>query len=205
MADFVFKLEEEAALEANVGGGSFGVLDTGIYDVTISHAAIDKTKNGNNVVNIAIKTDTGHETTIWGMCIDPTWASGAENYDYKKWQSLAALAGMRTGETVPFTLELSNGQTKQLVVFKELHGFKCKLAIQKKLDVYNGDVRESNVIYEFYGADGKTYAEKAANKDANRIGKVESRLSDYETKPYKALGKTMSNAPVDEPQESIFG
>ena len=207
MAEFVFDLNQETALEAEKSGGSYGVLETGIYDITIKHAAINTTKNGNNVVDISIETDTGHETTLWGLCIDPTWASGAENYDYKKWQSLAAIAGMKSGERKPFKLELSNGTVKELVVFTELHGKKIKVALQKELDVYNGEVKERNVFHSFYNEDGKTLSEIVSKKDATAIDKIASRLSDKITKRYKQANSGGASAPVAEEANntSIFG
>lgn len=206
MANFEFSLNNDIALEAENTGGSFGVLDTGVYSITIKHAAMNKTKNGNNVVDISIQTEDGHETTIWGMCIDPTWASGSENYDYKKWQSLAAVTGMKTGETAPYKLELSNGQVKDLVVFKELQGAKLKVALQKELSVYQGDVKEKNIFHSFYFEDGCTLSERMSKKTAERIDKVAARLTDKHDKSYKNQGNaTTATAVVEESTPDIFG
>ena len=199
MADFTFTLDNDIAMKAENTGGSFGVLDTGIYSFTIKSASIDKTQNGNNTINLGIETDTGHETTIYGMCIDPTWASGSENYDYPKWQSLASLCGMKTGERVPYKLELSNGQTKELTVFKELMGKKLKAAIQKSLSYYKGEVKEKNIIHSFYSEDGKALSELSSNKPAVKIDKIASRLSDHHDKTYK---KHMASGGVSDTVEA---
>ena len=200
--EFVF--DDEIAEEAEQTGGSFGTLDTGIYNITINHASLDKTQKGNNTLSLSITTDTGHETTLWGVfgTIDKLWASGSENYGYKDFQSLMAACGAKTITPTPFDLKKDDGTLiKQLSVVKELHGVKCVLAIQKQLDVYNGEVRESNIIHSSYNSKGQTYLESKTNSEAVKVDKVAERLKDKETKAYKAQGVS---APFEE-EEVVSG
>ena len=187
MIEFVF--DEEVATEAEGTGGGFGILETGVYEVTINHASLDKTAKGNNTVSLGITTKDGHETTLWNAfgTIDKTWASGAENFSYKDFQAFMAACGAKSITPVPFDLKKEDGTLiKQLSVVKELHGVKCTLAIQKELDVYNGQDKERNLVHSSYNAKGQTYLEAKSNAPAEKIGKVAERLKDKESKAFKA-------------------
>lgn len=182
--DFVF--DDEAAETAGQESG-FGVLDTGVYEVIINHASLDKTQNGNNTLSLSVATKDGHSTTLWNVfgTIDKTWKSGKENFNYGSFQAFMGVAGVKSITPVPFELELDNGQKKQLTVVKELHGKKMKLAIQKVLDIYKGEVKESNEIHSSYNEKGQNYAETKAGSSAEKIDKVAERLKDKQTKRYK--------------------
>lgn len=189
---YEFKINTEAATQ-EVGGSAFGTLDTGIYDVTLDTVSLDTTAKGNNTVNIGLTTSSGHQTTLWGMCIDEKWKSGAENFDLHKWSKIQTVGQMKTGEQAPFKILKDDGSVlKEVVVFKELSGLKLKLAIQKKLDAYNGEAKESNIIFEVFDAEGKT-----TSGDSEKLGKIESRLKDIETKEYKKLGGQTSSPAED--------
>jgi len=202
MIDFVF--DDELAVEAEATGGSFGVLPTGIYDVTINFGALDKTSKGNNTLSLDITTDSGHQTTLWNCfgTLDKVWASGSENYGYKDFQAFMAACGAKSITPTPYALKKEDGTLiKNLSVVKELHGVKCKLAIQKVLDVYNGEVKEKNEIHSSYNAKGQTYLEAKSGTPAEKINKVAERLKDKETKAYKQQG----SAPLEQEEEVSVG
>ena len=194
-----FNFDEELAETAETTGGSFGTLDTGIYGVTVNFASLDVTSKGNNTLALDITTDDGHTTTIWSAfgTIDKTWSSGSENFSYKDFQSFMAVAGAKSITPTPYALKKDDGTLiKNLSVIKELHGIKLKLAIQKELDMYNGEVKERNLIHSSYNAKGQTYLEAKSKADAEKIDKVAARLKDKVSKQYKA---SMAEA------ESAFG
>ena len=197
--EFIF--EEDLAEESEQSqGGSFGTLDTGVYAVTINFASLDKTANGNNTLSLDITTDTGHRTTLWGCfgTIDKAWASGKENFSYKDFQAFMGALGVKSITPTPYELKKEDGTLiKQLSVVKELHGVKCKLAIQKELDVYNGEVKERNLIHSSYNAKGQTYLEAKSGSPAEKITKVGERLSDKISKAYK-LRDLDASAPEEE-------
>lgn len=213
MSDFVFELDTEEALASESKGG--GALDTGVYDVVITSASLSKTKGGNNVVDLSFKTGNGQTGLIYmAFCTDKKWASGSENFGYGLWQQFVSVTGMKTGETAPFTPKKEDGSNLQkdgkdvvLTVFKEVHNLPMKLAIKKVLDIYNGDVKESNEIHSCYNKDGQTLSEMIANKPAEKIEKVASRLTDKETKAYKNRGNAQESyqAPQEEePKGSLL-
>lgn len=205
MVDFVF--EEDVAEEAEQGGGSFGTLDTGVYDVTIKHASLDKTKGGNNTLSLSIETKDGHQTTLWNVfgTIDKVWKSGSENFSYKNFQAFMAAAGAKSITPFEYKLEIEGREPKYLSCVKELHGKKMKLAIQKVLDVYNSEVKESNEIHSSYNEKGQTYLEAKTGEQASKITKVAERLKDKETKQYKAYnGSPVEIEEEDEPSSSLL-
>lgn len=201
MINFVF--EEDLVEEAEASqGGTFGVLDTGVYDVTINFASLDKTEKGNNTLTLDITTDTGHNTKLWRVfgTIDKTWASGKENYGYKDFQAFAFATGLKSITPVDFDLKKDNGElVKKLSVVKELHGAKCKLAIQKQFRSYNGKDIEENIIHSSYNTKGQTYLEFKNGQEAAKIKKVAERLTDKKDKSYQA------NTTVEEEPTSLGG
>lgn len=209
MSTFDFTFDEDLVEEAEQGGGSFGVLDTEIYPVTINFASLGKTEKGNNTMALDITTDTGHQTTIWAAfgTIDKTWSSGSENYGYKDFQALMAACGAKTITPTPYKLLKEDGTAVQkdgkdvvLSVVKELHGVKCKLALQKEFDWYNGAPTEKNIIHSSYNAKGQTYLEAKNDDEAKKIEKVGDRLQDKYTKRFKQNNTDGGSA---EPEEEI--
>ena len=91
---------------------------------------------------------------------------------------------------------------KELSVVKEMHGKKCVLAIQKELDIYNGEVKERNLIHSSYNAKGQTYLEAKGNLPADKKDKVAARLQDKLSKRYKAQGNSAS---VEVEEEEMTG
>jgi hypothetical protein len=95
------------------------------------------------------------------------------------------LLGIR--ELTPYekTIEVKDG-TKTVTAYKELDGKKVKMAVQKVLDVYNGEVREKNELKAFFDYDtGKSYAELKSGSPAKQIAWYEESLKDKETDAYK--------------------
>ena len=196
MSDFVFVIDEEASASASTGGGSkFGTMETGVYDVTIGTASISKTKNGNNVMDLSIKTDDGHETTIYqAFMMDAKWSSGADNYGYATWQAFITTTQMK-GMSVfqkPLVKEdgtaiSKNGQPIVLSAIKELEGKKVKLAIVKVFDMNKGEPTEGNEVFASFTTDGASSKEVLSGSASGVVlEKLSTRLSDKKTKTYKA-------------------
>ena len=209
---FEFKLEQDVALSAGKGGG----LDTGVHKVKIEGAFLGTTSNGNNVVDLEVESETGGKATIYGMCIDKTWKSGAENHDYPKWQELALVAGMKTGATAPVQRKDFNGVVSDAVVFTELTGKVVTMAIQVELDVNtkatpHKESRKRKLNRTFFES-GHSMAEKQSGSEARQANNLASKITDYETKAYKAFKAngataetpTQEGAATAEPQEDLL-
>lgn len=194
--ELVFNLEEvETAVEQAEGGG-FGLIDTGVYkNSTIIRAVLGKTKKGNNKIDLAIRTESGHELTIYqAFVIDTKWASGADNkYGYEAWLRFAKAVGIKSLATFQDqivksdgTPALKNGAPIILTAIKDCKGKVADIAIQKVFGFYNGEVTEKNEVYGVYAC------------GSDKSDKVADRIQDKEDKDYKAHVAGGGSAPSEE-------
>ena len=194
---FQLNLNADAALNAGKGGS----IDTGVHEVTIVGAYLVETKNGNNTIDLELESKTGSKGTVYGMCIDEKWKSGAQNYDYPKWQELAAVLNMSTGATAAVRRKDFNGAESDAVAFTEIVGQKVQVAIQVELDINdtNGKETKKRKLNRTFFATGHSLAEKQAGSDAKQSVQLGKNLKDYETAAYKARA---TNAPADTTDEA---
>ncbi|MCH9712810.1 MAG: hypothetical protein K0U20_09325 [Proteobacteria bacterium] len=202
MADLVFNLEEVEAVE-EAQERSFGLIDTGVYkNAEIVRAVLGKTKKGNNILDVTVKTEDGHEVTVYqAYCVDTKWASGADNkYGYEAWLRFAKVVGIKSFNTFQEAITDADGKPilkksdQTPIVFNTLKdsvGKKCDVAIQKVFGYYNNEVTEKNEIYDVYAV------------GSERSDKVASRLKDKEDADYKqAFANGDTNAP-EEVEEDV--
>jgi len=180
---FEFKLDESVAQSAGQGGA----LDTGVHTVVIEGAYLGQTSGGNNTLDLEVKSKDGGQATIYGICIDEKWKSGGKNYDYARWQELAAVVGMKTGATSNVKRKKFDGTEEDAVAFDELIGKTVQMAIQVELDEYNGKEKKKRKLNRTFFEDGKSIAEKQSGSEAKQSVKLAKSLKDYETKAYKAF------------------
>jgi len=192
--ELVFNFQEVQEVKEAVAEG-FGLLESGVYkDCTVVRGVHSKTEKGNNMIDLTIKTNTGHETTIYkAFCMDAKWANGSDNkYGYASFLRFAKACGMKSATTFQEHLLDRDGKpvckkgTKIPVVltsFKDLKDKKVDFGIQKVFDVYDGKVRESNEIYD-------TFACGSESSD-----KLATRITDKKTKAYKEF---MADGGVEE-------
>lgn len=205
MEQFQFNLDAEAAASAGKGGG----LSTGVHVVQIKGAFLGTTTNGNNVLDLEVENEQGAKATIYGICIDKTWKSGAENFDYAKWQELASVAGMQTGATQPVKRTDFNGTVTDAVAFTELVGKVVTMAIQVELDINstNGKETKKRKLSRTFFESGQSLAEKQSGSEAKQSVTLGKSITDYETKAYKnakanggATGSTAANVAAEMPK-----
>ena len=182
--ELVFNLTEVQEAQEAVAGG-FGLLETGMYkNCTIIRGVHSQTKAKNNMLDLSIRTETGHECTIYqAFCMDAKWASGRDNkYGYEAFLRFAKASGMNSAETFQDALldrdgkPVLNKKTNAPVVFtsfKALANKKVDLGIQKVLDIYEGKIQETNEVYD-------TFACGSESSD-----KLATRLKDKQTPAYK--------------------
>ena len=182
MADFVFNLDEEVALTNKVGGGAS--VKTDVHAVTIGNVFLGKTTNGNNVVDFIFETESGGKGVIFGMCIDPKWASGAENFDYATWQEFAKIAGMKTGDTYEAKRKM-NGKEVSATAFKEVAGKKLNLAIYEEFDFHNAKESSKLKLAQTFTPSGKSLVEAVSKLEPVQMEDVRGKLKDTYTKAWK--------------------
>lgn len=180
MADFVFNVSTAVAKGMERG------VDTGIHKVKILKGYLSKTKGGNNILDLEFETMSGAKSSIFNICIDAKWASGAENFDFAGWNELALCAGMKTGETYATTRKDKDGKDVEAVAFKELEGKIVNVAINFEVDVYNNAETKKRKLVRVFFENGLSIAEKEAGKtEGKTIIKLEDKLADYYTKAHK--------------------
>jgi hypothetical protein len=186
------KFDEEKAVETQGGAGS-KVLDTGVYTVEIVTASKTVASTGTVGIDWSIQVE-GHKypNMVYNMWIQK--ANGDALFNLPIVQNLMGIAGVKGLTEYKKEIEIKDG-TKTVDAFKELENVKCKVAIQKVFDFYNGEVRESNEIKQFFSLDGKTFAESKSNSDAKQIVYFETKLKDNYTDKYK---KAKADGDLDE-------
>lgn len=197
---FELKLDATVAQSAGAGGG----IDTGVHKCKITGAYLGTTKGGNNTLDLELETITGAKTTVYGICIDEKWKSGAENYDYPKWQELAAVAQMKTGATVDCKRKDFNGVESDAVAFTELVGKTLVIAIQVENDVNdtNNQPTKKRKLYRTFFETGHSIAEKQASSEAKQSVTLGTNLKDYNTKAFKAHVPSAVNTEQEAPTEA---
>ena len=178
--DIGFKLDLEIAGNASKGGR----IVTGVYKVEIVKALLAKTENGNNILDLELRSENGEVGFINRLCIDEKWTSGSENLDYKKWQELAACAGMQSLTTFKTTRKTGKGEIEVLGI-KELTGKVVNVAVYNEHDVYNNEEKITLKLANTFLASGQSVTEAQAKKPAERILKIGERLADFHTAAYK--------------------
>jgi|LGVF01.1.fsa_nt_gb hypothetical protein len=178
--DIGFKLDLEVAGNASKGGR----IVTGVYKVEIVKALLAKTENGNNILDLELRSENGEVGFINRLCIDEKWTSGSENLDYKRWQELAACAGMQSLTTFKTTRKTGKGEIEVLGI-KELTGKVVNVAVYQEHDVYNNEEKISLKLSNTFLASGQSVTEAQTKKPADRILKVGERLADFHTAAYK--------------------
>jgi len=214
MANFEFNLDEEVALTNKVGGGA-GVK-TDVHAVTITNVFLGETSNGNNVADFIFETEAGGKGVIFGMCIDPKWVSGAENFDYPTWQEFAKIGGMKTGDTYEAKRKM-NGKEVSATAFKEVAGKKLNLAIYEEFDFHKGKESSKLKLAQTFTPSGKSLVEAVGKLDPVQMEEVRGQLKDSYTKAWKkqnadggipettdAADTSSENVAVEEDDDDLF-
>ena len=181
---FAFNINTQAAV--NTGKG--GAMGSGVHTVTIQEAWLGETKNGNNIIDLELVSDSGERATIYGMCIDETFTTGSKNSSYGVWNELAIVAGMQTGAVAPMERTAFDGSKSQENAFTELMGKKVMIGLQIVHDVNqdkNKEVKRRNLYRAFY-ADGRSVAEVQAGETVAKSS-AGLKIEDYVTKDCEAF------------------
>ncbi len=192
---FQFNINTNAAVEAGKGGA----LGSGVHKVTIQEAWLGTSKNGNNVVDLELQAESGERATIYGMCLDETFTSGAKNSSYGAWNELAIVCGMQTGAVVAMERTLFGGTKETQNAFTELVGKTFVVGLQIVFDVNQDKTKEvkRRSLYRAFYANGLSVAEAQAGQTEpkNSIA-LASSLTDYKNKDWEALQARIAGGTV---------
>jgi len=139
------QFDENSAKKANAGVQGLGkVLDSGVYDVELQTVSVTTASTGTIGLDFSFKVDGAqYPNTIYGVWIQK--ANGDKLFSYDIVQALMGLLGVTKTTTYQKEIEIKDG-TKIVEAIKEFDNRKVKIAVQKVLDCYNGEVKEKNEI-----------------------------------------------------------
>ena len=179
-----FEFNEQAAMNGGASTGGKKVLDSGVYYVTLNTVSETTASTGTTGLDWNFTVEgSQYPNTIYGMWIHK--ADGTELFGANLVQSLMGILGLKSLTTYNKTIEVKDGN-KTVMAIKELDGKKVRVAIQKVLDAYNGELREKNEIKAFFDYDtGRTYAEMKNKAEPKQIKWYETSMKDKETPEYK--------------------
>lgn len=198
MSGFKFELDENAASTA---GGNGGGITTGVHEVKITGAYLETDKSGNPRLDLSFENEQGSGCTIYGIAIDKTFKNGSKNYDYAKFQELAQICKMKTGETAEVQRPGKEGALRPAIAFVELMDKQVQIAVHSELDVYNNNEEKRRRLYRTFDAEGKSVTEIKTNKPAKDIEWVKENIQDFSNKAHKkwiADGNAGNNNTVSE-------
>ena len=187
--DLGFSLDLEAAKSAHKGGK----MATGIYTVKIEAAYVDKSKGGDPMLSLQIRSDAGEVGFFNNLGINKTWNGGSENYQYGNVMEFIAASGA-TGITGNPCKRTMNDAEVDAVCIPELLGRELKVAVYQKFSKWEGNEKEELVLQQSFLTNGKTLAEQEAGKDAIAIVKTADRLKPYYDKTWGDAGATDTTA-----------
>lgn len=184
-----FQFKADAAVAETVGAGSG--MNTGVFKVKVNAVVLSEDKKGNPRADFYFENKDGKRAIVFGMMINETWAgSGAQNYDYNKWQEFVAITGMATGATAPMEVQVSKDKKETKTVFTECTGKVVTVALQQKFDIQKegknaGKPTDDKSIYRTFNANGQTLAEAKTNTAAKYSVELKDTIKPYETPAYK--------------------
>ncbi|PNX47337.1 MAG: hypothetical protein BV457_05895 [Thermoplasmata archaeon M9B1D] len=169
-----FKVTTNAEALQEASGSSY-ISKSGIYDVTVTFASVDVSKNGAESVNFNLDYN-GNAQTIYGPYVTNT--DGATNeIGAKLINKLAIIAGMTDGDDFEIEEESHRvGKDKKEVDFAVITNFSdlpIKIRLQEEYYIPEkgakaGEIQKKMVIKNFFREDGAS-AEEIINE--GEIGK----------------------------------
>lgn len=176
MGKLVYKYDENIAAQAEGRG-----IQTGLHTVKVIAAYVKKSKNGNNLMDISIETKDGGTGTIFGMCMDENWESGAKNYDYARFQEFMGINKVKSVTLKKTKREIKNKQEKALEI-AELKNKKCIMGLFYEHDI-NTETNEPTKKLKLQN----TLTLKGLNlKGKDKMESLKEKIADYETKAFLA-------------------
>ena len=192
----MFEFNEETAMEESIGSAGKKVLDSGVYDITILTASKTTASTGTTGIDWSIKVDGAqYPNIIYGMWTHR--ADGTTIFNANIVNALMGIVGAKKLTEIQKEIEVKDGK-KTVTAYKELEGVKCKVAIQKVLDVYNGEVTEKNEIKAFFNENGQTFAEAKRSSKPKQMLYYQDKMKDKETTEYKKFQAEASDEIEDD-------
>lgn len=165
-----FKTDISAAAIEEKDGGKY-MSRSGIYDIMIKIASVEKNEKGANAINFNVDY-SGTPTTLYGLKLDNN--DGTANYQRAIFNKLCVIAGLENindPEAQTHKLGKDNKEV-DLMVLTEFDDIECKVRIQEEYSKYNDEIKSRLTIRNFYRTDGATAEEisKEAHGETVTVG-----------------------------------
>ncbi len=186
---FIFAINQQAAKQIGTGGA----LSSGVHAVLINEAWLGTTKNGNNTIDLEFTDKDGAKATVYGMCIDEKFTSGAANSSFGVWNELAIVTSMQTGQTAIIERTMYGGEKVNQESFVELVGKSIMIGLQIVFDVNKDGTKESKKrsLYRAFYANGLSISEVQAGETVPKQSvNLANTIKDYQTEKWKVLQAT---------------
>ena len=145
MSFFVAKKDQASLAEQ---GGDY-INKSGIYDVTIKFASVQKSANGSMSVDFNVEYK-GSNTTLYGLRL--TNNDGSPNFQANLFNELLVILGIDSVEepTMEDHVVGKDQQVKSFAVLTELSDQDIKVRVQYSYSLYQGRIIERRDIKNFY-------------------------------------------------------
>lgn len=144
------------------------IKESGMYPITIQFASVNQGERGSLSVDFNIDYK-GSSTTIYGLRL--TNNDGSDNFQKAVFNKLLVILGIDTLDdpTIETHMVGKDNTPKEFSVLTELSDQEVIIRLQYEYSKYNGEIKESRSIKNFYRASDKATASEILN--GTEVGK----------------------------------
>ena len=164
-----FKVSTDAKSVEESSGSSY-ISKSGIYNVTLKIVSVDLNKHDAKSINFNVTEENGSNTTFYGLTLDNN--DGSRNFQADIFNKLCIIAGLPQGPQDPEsqTHKLGKeGKPTELAVLEDFTDLECKIRVQEEYSKYQGKIRKSMKIKNFYSVDGASASEILSADQGNDV------------------------------------
>ena len=199
----ILKVTKDKAALADSGGGNF-LSRSGVYDVTTKFVSLEQSEKGAISFNLNVDYN-GNSQTIYGNTIQNTDGKVNE-IGMKLLNKLFVIAGLEDGAAIETDTETHNvgkdNKPQEFTVIPSLSDLAVKIQVKEVFSKYNGEIKRSLEIYNFFDENGASASELAAQEAGQEVT-LGDQLAKTLAKPattqptYKANSGTREDAPTE--------
>ena len=193
----ILKIDKSKEAVADFSGSKY-LNKSGIYDVVINFASIDTSKSGASSVNFNV-TYNGESNTIYGPYITDKEGNPLKVGLSLVRDKLGIIAGVEDELTIENEEHVVGKDKKpqEFAVITEFSNLPVKIRLQEEYSKYNGEIKQSMTIKNFFREDGAS-AEEILNgtEIGKRLAYEQETLSNKVT--YAPSAKGANDAPTPE-------
>ena len=171
-------LLEKSVAEQEERQESTGVLQSGIYPVTVEKAYLSKSQGGATAFNLDMVSDDGKKIFYTGWIRSGDEKGNKATYTDKNgnevplpsWfqvEHFLKAVGKKLEELKPVPAKMERfGRTEEILALPQLEGARCKAVVRQYENEYNGEVSIKYDIEDFLRLDGSRVGSKGRDEKA---------------------------------------